>query len=65
MIIVGNVELLSTIVGWQDLIYDAKERDLLWYINKKNERTRCDPSVVHQGQPIAAWKLDDLRCIYY
>ena len=67
VIIVGDIELLSSIFGWRDLINDAKERDLLWYVNKKNELTRCDPSLIYKGKTVGHWKLqeiDDLRWVY-
>ena len=67
MIIVGDIKLLSSIVGWRNLINDAKRRDLLWCMDTKNELTRCDPSLIYKGNPVAGWKLDeidDLRWVY-
>ena len=67
VIIVGDIKLLSLVVGWQNLINDAKDRDLLWCMNTKNELTRCDPSLIYKGDPVASWKLDeidDLRWVW-
>ena len=60
MIIVGDIKLLSSIVGWRNLINDAKRRVLLWCMDTKNELTRCDPSLIYKGNPVAGWKLDEI-----